>query len=212
MLAGIHPPPKGPPMNLEPPNGATGPKTPEGKSRSSKNALTHGLRAKKLENAVPQEMRHQYETLRRDYQSEYKPHGAIENTLFDMLIFAAWQLYKVREMALWTAIDLGAQGSFGQSEKLSRYRASHERLLFRSLNQLKQIQQERLLRETDQKAQIPTHIPPAVRLKPLFNHLKSLKRHPKTKAAASTRVQATANARSGSPTQPTASKNGRILR
>jgi hypothetical protein len=177
-------------MNHESPNGATGPKTPEGKSRSSKNALTHGLRAKKIENAVPAEMRRQYETLRRDYQTEYKPQGAIENTLFDMLIFAAWQLYKVREMALWTAIDLGTQGSFGQSEKLSRYRASHERLLFRSLNQLKQIQQERLLRETDQKAQIPTHIPPAVRLKPLFNHLKSLTKHPKTRIAAATTQKA----------------------
>lgn len=88
-------------------------------------------------------MRQQYETLRRDYQTEYKPVGAIENTLLDMLIFAAWQLYKVREMALWNAIDLGAPGSFGQSEKLARYRASHERLLFGSLNQLKQIQQER---------------------------------------------------------------------
>jgi hypothetical protein len=116
-----------------------------------------------------------------------------------MVIFAAWQLYKIREMELFTDIDLGAMGSFGRSEKLARYRGSHERLMFRSLNQLRQIQQERLLRETDQKAALPTQIPPAVRLKPLFNHLKSLHRHPKTKAAATTRTPPTANAKSGSP-------------
>ena len=191
---------------------ALGPKTPEGKSKSSQNALKHGLRAKKIENAVSPTLRAAYERLRQQYLHDYHPTGAIESTLLDMVIFAAWQLYKVREMELFTDIDMGAMGSFGRSEKLARYRGSHERLFFRSLNQLRQIQQERLLRETDQKAQIPTHIPPAVRLKPLFNHLKSLKRHPKTKAAASTRVQATANARSGSPTQPTASKTGRILR
>ncbi len=58
-------------------------------------------------------------------------------------------------MELFTDLDLGMPGSFGRSEKLARYRGSHERLFFRSLNQLKQIQQERALRETDQKAALP---------------------------------------------------------
>ena len=184
---------------VPPPNPATGPKTQAGKSISSSNAVTHGLRAKKLENAVPPSLRHQYENLRRDYQNQYKPQGAIENTLFDLVVFAAWQLYKVREMELYAEIDLGVTGSFGTSEKLSRYRASHERLFFRSLNQLNKIQQERLLRETDQKATIPTHLPPGARLKTLKDHLKRLHRHPKTKTAATTALPSTANAKSGSP-------------
>jgi hypothetical protein len=58
------------------------------------------------------------------------------------------------------------------------------------------------LRETDQKAQIPTHIPPAVRLKPLFNHLKSLKRHPKTKTANATRPHEPSSARNGAKNLP----------
>ena len=171
---------------VPPPTPSTGPKTPEGKSISSKNSTTHGLRATKLENAVTPALRHQYDKLRRQYLDQYRPTGAIENTLFDMLVFAAWQLYKIREMDTFAEIDLGLQGSFGRSEKLARYRGSHERLFFRSLNQLRQIQQERLLRETDQKAALPTQIPPGVRLKPLFAHLKSLQRHPKTKIAAGT--------------------------
>jgi hypothetical protein len=169
---------------------ATGPKTPEGKSRSSQNAVTHGLRATKIDNAVSPELRAEYERLRKQYLDEYKPTGAIENTLLDMVIFAAWQLYKIREMELWTDIDLGSLGSFGRSEKLARYRGSHERLLFRSLNQLKQIQQERALLATDKTAALPTHVAPGVRLKPLFTHLKSLVRHPKTKTASATVLRA----------------------
>ncbi len=170
---------------------ATGPKTQSGKSRSSKNAITHGLRATKIDNAVAPELRAAYETLRNQYLDDYKPAGAIESTLLDLVIFAAWQLYKVREMELFTGIDLGAPGSFGRSEKLARYRGSHERLFFRSLNQLRQIQQERLLRQTDQKAALPTQIPPGVRLKPLFAHIKSLTKHPKTKIAATTQKNRT---------------------
>jgi hypothetical protein len=165
---------------------STGPRTQAGKSRASKNAVTHGLRAKKLENAVPAALRQQYENLRRDYQNQYKPQGAIENTLFDLLVFAAWQLYKIREMEIYAEVDLGVMGSFGRSEKLARYRASHERLFFRSHNQINKIQQERLLRETDQNAALPTHIPPGARLKPLLAHLKTLARHPKTRTTSAT--------------------------
>ncbi|HPT28610.1 MAG TPA: hypothetical protein PLZ95_19480, partial [Bryobacteraceae bacterium] len=161
----------------------SGPKTPEGKARSSANAVTHGLCATKLDNAVAPELRAAYEALRKQYFDEYRPTGAIESTLLDLVIFAAWQLYKIREMELFTDIDLGAPGSFGRSEKLARYRGSHERLLFRSLNQLRQIQQERALLTTDRTAALPTHIPPAVRLKPLFAHLKSLSKHHKTLSA-----------------------------
>ena len=181
------------------PTAATGPRTDAGKARSSANAVKHGLRATKIENAVAAELRAAYEALRQQYLDEYKPTGAIESTLLDMVIFAAWQLYKIREMELFTDIDLGSLGSFGRSEKLARYRGSHERLLFRSLNQLKQIQQERLLRETDQKAAIPAHLPPAVRLKTLQDHLKRLHRHPKTRTASANRPRESANAKSGFP-------------
>ncbi|HNY40833.1 MAG TPA: hypothetical protein PKJ41_10575 [Bryobacteraceae bacterium] len=162
---------------------ATGPKTAAGKARSSQNAVTHGLRATKLENAVSPELRAEYEKLRQQYLDEYHPTGAIESTLVDLVIFAAWQLYKIREMEIWTDVDLGSLGSFGRSEKLARYRGSHERLLFRSLNQLRQIQQERALLATDKTAALPAHIAPGVRLKPLLAHLKSLSKHPKTRVA-----------------------------
>ncbi len=181
-----------------------GPRTPAGKARSSRNALKHGLRAKKLENAVAPELRAAYEALRKQYLDEFRPSGAIESTLLDMVIVAAWQLYKIREMELFAEIDLGAPGSFGRSEKLARYRGSHERLMFRSLNQLKQIQQERLLRETDSQAALPAHIPPAVKLKPLFAHLKFLSKHPKTHTASAQTSKPALAARLGRHVMPDA--------
>jgi hypothetical protein len=51
-------------------------------------------------------MQAQYEKLRREYLDEYRPIGAIENTLFDMLVFAAWQLYKIRDLEMFSELDL----------------------------------------------------------------------------------------------------------
>ena len=164
--------------------GATGPRTAAGKERSARNSLKHGLTATKTENAVDPELKEAYARLRQQYVDEFKPSGAIENTLLDMVVLAAWQLYKIREMELYSEIDVGAPGTMGRSEKLARYRASHERLLFRSLNQLRQIQQERALLTADNTAALPKHIAPGVKLKPLFAHVKSLARHPKTRTAA----------------------------
>jgi hypothetical protein len=154
--------------------GPTGPRTEAGKLRSSINGLRHGLRAMKTENAVPDEMRKNYEKLRAQYLAEYRPAGPTESTLLDMVILAAWQLYRIREMELFAPIELASPldtSSFGRSDRLARYRAGYERMFKTNLNQLKQIQQERLLLAADREACLPTHIPPGVRLKPLFDLL-----------------------------------------
>ncbi len=60
----------------------------------------HGLRAKKIDNAVAPELRAAYETLRKQYLDDYKrlePSRALSST---MVIFAAWQLYKT---ATWSS-------------------------------------------------------------------------------------------------------------
>ena len=137
---------------------STGPKTPEGKAHSGQNALKHGLRAAKPENAVPDDMRRTYAKFRAQYLDEYRPSGATENTLLDMVILAAWQLYRIREMELFAPIELASpfsSSSFGKSDRLARYRASYERMFHLNLNQLKQIQQERLLLAADRAARDP---------------------------------------------------------
>jgi hypothetical protein len=164
------------------PIAATGPRTDEGKAISSRNALKHGLSAMKPENAVDPVLRDQYESLRQQYLDEFQPHGAIENTLIDMVILAAWQLYKIRAMETFAEIDLGAMGRSGHSIRLARYRGANERLLFRSLSQLRQIQQERALLAADKTHALPARLAPGVRVQPIWARLARLNK-PRTMSA-----------------------------
>src|SRR5438477_8288459 len=75
---------------------STGPRTPEGQARSSQNARTHGLTARDLIVAAAE--REEFEELLNDYQTEVQPQGAIQQTLFDELVGAAWNLRRVRRM------------------------------------------------------------------------------------------------------------------
>jgi hypothetical protein len=160
----------------------TGPRTDEGKAISSRNALKHGLSAMKFENAVDPDLRAQYHSLRQQYVDEFQPHGAIENTLIDMVILAAWQLYKIRAMETFAEIDLGDRDRSGRSIRLARYRGTNERLLFRSLSQLRQIQQERALLAVDKTNAAPARLAPGVRIQPVWARLDSLSK-PRTMSA-----------------------------
>ncbi len=169
--------------------GSTGPRTEEGKERSSRNAVKHGLTAMKAENAVDPEMKAQYESMRRRYLNEFKPEGAIENTLMDLVILAAWQLYKIRALEMFSEIDLGEMGRTRQSLRLARYRSSNERLLFRSLNQLRQIQQERAQMRVEKAATMPERVAPGVRVRPLAMRAERLNKQPKTMAVGAAAVE-----------------------
>lgn len=163
--------------------GATGPRTEEGKAVSSRNALKHGLTAMKAENAIDPELRAQYEGMRQQYLDEFRPEGAIENTLMDLVVLAAWQLYKIRAMETFAEVDLGEQGRMGRSERLARYRGANERLLFRSLNHLRAIQQERAELRVEKMAAAPERLAPGVRVRPLAARAERLKRQPRAMAA-----------------------------
>jgi hypothetical protein len=166
--------------------GPTGPRTEAGKAISSQNALKHGLRSAKPENAVPPDLRATYNAMRKKYLDEYRPSGATENTLLDLVIQAAWQLYRIREMELFSPIEFAtpfSDSSFGKSDRLARYRAGYERMFHTNLKQLNHIQQERLLLAADRTASLPAHIPPGVRVKPIFNLLDTITFRPKARTA-----------------------------
>src|SRR5450755_1431790 len=73
---------------------STGPRTEEGRARSSQNALKHGLTSQQL--IVNPEEREAFEELQARYQSEIDPQGALQQTLFDELVTAGWNLRRVR--------------------------------------------------------------------------------------------------------------------
>ncbi|MBE0660425.1 MAG: hypothetical protein IH602_22210 [Bryobacteraceae bacterium] len=151
---------------------STGPRTPEGKARSSQNALKHGLRASKPENAVPDEMRQAYEKLRAEFLAQYRPEGPTESAILDLVILATWQLRRIHELEIFAPLSLDLDGdpsSFGQHERLARYRASYERMLHTNLKQINEIQLQRLLCMAENAATIPDHLPPGILVKTLFD-------------------------------------------
>jgi hypothetical protein len=75
---------------------STGPKTPDGKSASSKNAVKHGLLAKCA--LMPADDESEYEALQAMLRDEFLPIGDYEETLIDDLANAFWRLRRLLQM------------------------------------------------------------------------------------------------------------------
>src|SRR5258707_4273063 len=85
---------------------STGPRTPEGRARSSQNARTHGLTARDV--VLAPDEREEFDQLLSDYQAAVKPQDAIQQSLFEELVASAWNLRRVRskEVELCSDTDL----------------------------------------------------------------------------------------------------------
>jgi hypothetical protein len=80
-------------------NGAKsrGPRTPEGKARSSKNALKHGLRAQKYV-VLPQEDAAEFAQFQAELLEELAPVGVMQTVLARRIVIAAWRLARADRM------------------------------------------------------------------------------------------------------------------
>jgi hypothetical protein len=124
---------------------STGPRTPEGQARSSQNARTHGLTARDL--IVGADEREEFQELLNGYQTEVKPQGAIQQTLFHELVGAAWNLRRVRRMETALCPDTASYQDLMNDEelqkkldRLARHKTRIERTFHRSLKELKALQ------------------------------------------------------------------------
>jgi len=124
---------------------STGPKTPEGKARSSVNARTHGLTAKDV--VIGPEDREEFDAMLADFQSDVAPQGVIQQTLFDELVSAAWNLRRIRRME--TELSAGVASYLDlldnehtqtKLDRLARHKSRIERTFHRSLKELKALQ------------------------------------------------------------------------
>ena len=70
-----------------------GPQTAEGRARSRRNALKHGLTARSL--ILEGERVAQYEELRTELITTYAPHGLVEEQLVDVMAGLLWRLRRV---------------------------------------------------------------------------------------------------------------------
>ena len=130
---------------------STGPRTPEGKARSSENARTHGLTAKDL--VIGPDDRQEFDELLAWLQADVSPQGALQQTLFDELVASAWNLRRIRRME--TALCAGAATYLDlldndelqtKLDRLARHESRIERTFHRSLKELKALQTSDALR------------------------------------------------------------------
>jgi hypothetical protein len=128
---------------------STGPSTPEGKARSSQNALRHGLTARHL--VVREDQRPEFELLRQSLLDELDPQGAIETFTFHQLLHAAWNLQRFRALEadlMVNGLDPVLDDSAAKTlDRLYRYAARAERSYYKALNELRTLQTNRALRQ-----------------------------------------------------------------
>src|SRR5229473_8510881 len=143
---------------------STGPVTPEGKRRSSLNALRHGLTGQTV--LLPEDDMTAYQKASREFFAELKPSGILERKAVQTIVDTHWRLDRIRAMEN----NLFALGFHDLSEKVStadptahaaltqaKYLESHtdvllrlslyeqrlNRTLIQAKAELKQLQQER---------------------------------------------------------------------
>ena len=149
-----------------------GPATPEGKRRSSFNALRHGLTGRVV--LLPEEDLNQYQAFSDRFREDLKPKGELETQIAQTIIDTQWRLHRIRAIedglfalgamgapavsAAGAVADhpeinsaLGAATAFQEKAQafnnLSLYEQRLHRMLEKSLAQLKNLQRERQARE-----------------------------------------------------------------
>jgi hypothetical protein len=87
---------------------STGPKTPEGKEATSRNAIGHGLSARIL---LAGENPEDFERLRASVFAEREPRGVIESELADQIVETLWRLRRIPvfEKALIASLEESAR-------------------------------------------------------------------------------------------------------
>jgi hypothetical protein len=69
---------------------STGPRTPQGKARSSMNRLLHGLRSRTV--ALPNENPRLFDSFARAMRRDLRPRGPVETVLVEQVVRTAWML------------------------------------------------------------------------------------------------------------------------
>lgn len=135
---------------------STGPRTDEGKQKSSANAVVYGFTAAKL--YIRPEEQEIFDTLAAGLRLELTPDGVTEHIYFDQILHASWNIQRCAiveaELQAQAAANGLADAILSDDESLTRkldriyrYKRMHETALTRATNELRRIQSERVHRE-----------------------------------------------------------------
>lgn len=138
---------------------STGPRTEEGKARSARNALKHGLTSKDL--IVRDDEKEIFEQFQQDLRDQLTPQGPVEMFTFNQLVRAGWNMQRAQRLET----DLFVNGldplldepAAKTLDRIHRHAAQAERSYYRHLKELRTLQTTRVLREvkmTEQDQQV----------------------------------------------------------
>jgi hypothetical protein len=127
-------------------NRSTGPRTPQGKARSSQNATKHGLSAKTL-TVLPHEQA-EFDNYQNELTAQIKPTEGLQADLFRQLVHAGWSLVRLEHFEL-QILEQGnpfdSPEAQAKLDRLERYRAGHRRAYSRILDQIRKLQTDDML-------------------------------------------------------------------
>ncbi len=125
---------------------STGPRSPEGKQRSSRNALRHGLSAQT--SVLPTENPDAYQLHVKSYTAEYTPKGATESDLVRSLADLSWRLNRVAALENNLIEEAESAESLSKAlANLSMHSARLARQFERTTAQLRDLQTTRRAQE-----------------------------------------------------------------
>ena len=132
---------------------STGPRTEEGKARSSQNARKHGLAAAQF--LIAAEDREEFDDLNAQLQADIRPQGALQQIMFDEFVASAWNLRRIRRMeaeltaSTQTYLDILDNPELtAKLDRLARHKTRIERTFHRALRELKALQTDAALTTT----------------------------------------------------------------
>lgn len=128
---------------------STGPRTPEGKSASSLNALRHGLTAQSP--VIPGEDAAAYDAFVKDFLDSLKPSGALERELVLTIADTSWRLNRASRLES-GALAANAEDSLKLLNSLSTHAQRLSRQREKAIQQVRQIQADRRHAESSELA------------------------------------------------------------
>jgi hypothetical protein len=148
---------------------STGPRTPDGKARSSRNALKHGLLSGQI--LLSHENADELDALRENLCADLRPVGALEELLVERIVSSAWSLRRAvraeRALIMWNEqvrmqsepeyygngrTRKSGQPDYGREfemltdhrlESIQRYETTKERQMYRALHEFQRLQAAR---------------------------------------------------------------------
>jgi hypothetical protein len=128
-----------------------GPKTPEGKARSSLNAVKHGLTSRYFPSVIqagtPE--REEFEGMRTDLFEHYQPVGAVEGLLVEKITVEYMRYRRLLERE--QLLCAPNRGFFAETvDRLTRYQTAINRQLFEAMRELERVQANRKVKEAEE--------------------------------------------------------------